>query len=68
MSDLKFIKSQHPKAQVLFSQFWKWWGVFLEGYPRIVGGPKGDWETPFATGITKVEALSNARKKLEVTK
>ena len=65
MSDLRFIRSKHPKAEALFSQYFKWWGVFLTGHPRIVGGPKGDWETPFTTGITKAEALANARKLLE---
>ena len=62
------VKSIHPKAECLFSQAYRYWGVFLDGRPHVIScAPSGTmWSDPFASGNSKSNAWVNARKKLEI--
>ena len=67
MTSEQVVKDQHPKAEALFNQAYKYWGVFLDGRPYIIGlTPAGVLlSDPFATGNSPSNAWVNARKKLQ---
>ena len=61
------VKAQHPKAEALYQDAYKWWGIFVDGRPHIIScGPSGTlFSEPLAYGNTRSNAWVNARKKLE---
>lgn len=64
MSPRVIVLKARPKARVLYSDYWKCWGVFFDGKPHFIGIHAGYSEAD-ATGSNKTEAWQNALRKLE---
>jgi len=64
------VKAAHPKAEARYNTGYKYWGIFLDGGPRVASiNPDGsaNWSSPFAIGDSRSNAWVNARKKLITT-
>jgi hypothetical protein len=67
MTSEQRVQSKYPKAQALYNHGYHYWGVFLDGRPRVVSThPSGTiMSDPFSTGNSAANAWVNARKKLQ---